>query len=757
MVRICFVNETSMYTLIRLILSIIKMVSIIEIMYIFRGQGQQSSCSVSAIEKFFVVNKDDPIALNYLQQISEDRATECLTTPWGSYLMKNCLENGDLMDFSSVSEYEKSMKDTRKSLWLLMKLKVFQLPTHFEVFGIFLCPQCKSMSTLGGIGTFQSPEDIKPKLCFHSLVASMVTDWRSTWSVSLSPRDEVFDVCLNQEQTCTTFITQSAGSPLLAGVIDEGNKVSILYCATARQEVPYCTSCVRRKCHHLKRLLASYSQPEAQVQGDEEMLEEDYDPKHDVEENNYGFEDHYLIPLPKHVHGFLYGFNFEPIYFPFSESSNQQEVWLDRKNGLVNIPDRLVPEYDAEYKCKHNLTFIKSDESLVRESQTVCLFNDLGERIMKTEVFARPSEGPCKCLHRVDGNPYLIWNLGHGRFIDYTLLLGYLHKWRVSGISMHALYKSIVDCAESCGVACSLTYADVHRGVCGFFINLKFNIQTAFSCPDHGSTPSWIVADGKALGPLKKRVKHLTELDVAKDDKSVLEQSTFYKDRIFLSSKKERGLVIKVLTGDITMTEFTLSNDIKSDNGVMIMDLVRFMNEKYPQEIPSPYLRFLKNISKNSSARSLVQVNEIEILEDLSEFCREELDVRVIENEVQLKRIVAALPALWPIIDDICFLEKSKFLPVLVSRIILRILKIRFETFAGAPKRSNSQYFSWTGPTGEHPTQCYPLMPLWRYPSKYRVSDQGWFTLCPTDKNKVEIYNVISWWMGSWVILLQSC
>ena len=254
-------------------------------------------------------------------------------------------------------------------------------------------------------------------------------------------------------------------------------------------------------------------------------------------------------------------------------------------------------------------------------------------------------------------------------------------------------------------------------------------MKASLSCPTHGTSPPWIVSDGKALGPLKKRVKHLSELDVAKDDQSVLKQSTHYHDRVFMSVKKERDLIVRLLTGDINMEAFLKVDDIKTDNGGMVVELVQFIKGKY-DEIPPPYGRFLKNVSKNSSARSFVQVNEMVVLDDLGKFCREELDLRILGNQDKIKSITASLPAIWPLLDDICSLEKSKFLPVLVSRIVLRILKIRFNTFIQAPTRPNSSYFSWSDPLGEHPTQCYPCLPLWRHPSRYTVSDQVDTDLC---------------------------
>ena len=412
-----------------------------------------------------------------------------------------------------------------------------------------------------------------------------------------------------------------------------------------------------------------------------------------------------MIKLPKHTRGFLYGYNFIPIEYPFSEARDQQRIWMERRTGKVELPDSLIPVFSQENKCKHDVLFNSCDDSLVIESQTVCIYNDVGERVFDKKVFARPTVGPCNCLHRVDGHPLLLWNLGKGRFVDYTLLLGYMHKWITSGISMHALYRSIVSCADSCGLSCSLTYSDLHRSVCGFFCNLVFDVSKAFTCPKHGTSPKFIVSDGKAMGPLKSRCKHLTELDVAKEDKSVLNQSTHHKSRIFLNIKKERSVVVKLLTNDISMEEFSLNREINTENGLMVMNLVGYLNDKYQDEIPAPYATFLSNISKNSSARSLVQVNNLDVLDYLYEYCGEALDLRIIQNEVKLKAVSKSFPALWPTLEAICSLEKCKFLPRQVSRIVLKILKIRQDTFEQATKRSNTEYYLWKNPILEHPTQ----------------------------------------------------
>ena len=527
----------------------------------------------------FVI-EDDKKSVNYFQQISENREVQYFTSPWGGCILRNCNDTGDILEVASISEYEKLRKESNTRLWLYLRLKVFKF-NGMQLYGVFVCNECESMSALEGLESSQDPEDIRPKLCLHSLVASMLTgDWRRIWNVSLSPSDQMFNVCCNQEDNFATFIPQSSETALLAGVMDK-KSISILYCTTSRQEHPFCTNCVRRKCHHYRKLVAFYATQGGEELGNEAQFEEEfgeYEPRHDVSEEDFGFEDHYMKAVPNHIRGHLYGYNFTEIRYPFSDSSEQQQIWLDKMKGSTNIPKCLVPVFDAENKCMHKVPFKCSNDSLVKESQNLCLFNDLGERFVQTEVFARPSDGPCSCLQRYDGHPLQIWNLGRGRFVDYTLLLGYLHKWRASGISMHALYRSIVDCAESCGVSCSLTYSDIHRSVCGFFTNLVFNIEKAFSCPTHGTSPSWIVSDGKSLGPLKRNVKHLSELDIAEEDDSVLSQSTHYQNRIFLSVKKERVEIVKLLTGDITMEEFTLTQDITTENGILVINLVGYIN-----------------------------------------------------------------------------------------------------------------------------------------------------------------------------------
>ena len=268
--------------------------------------------------------------------------------------------------------------------------------------------------------------------------------------------------------------------------------------------------------------------------------------------------------------------------------------------------------------------------------------------------------------------------------------------------------------------------------------NLDMDFEKAFSCPTHGNSPTWVVSDGKNVGPLQKRVDHLTELSMDQSDPKILQQSTKSKDRVFLNSKKERMIICQLLTGDLTMRDFCEISEITSSNGLLLIELVRYILEKHPEEIPSCYTNFLANVCKPTSVRGLLQVLTPKPLEFLEKFCKRELNLRIHSSQKQLQCIVSSLPAIWPDLDKICFLENTEFLPTPVSNILLRMLCIRYklwlyrdiylhlnfrsQMFTNRTIRSNTDYVMWPNPAEEHPTQCYPNLPIWRYPSNYKAS-----------------------------------
>ena len=69
------------------------------------------------------------------------------------------------------------------------------------------------------------------------------------------------------------------------------------------------------------------------------------------------------------------------------------------------------------------------------------------------------------------------------------------------------------------------------------------------------------------MGPLKKYVDHLSELNPHPDDETVLSQGSLFSARIFLAKQKERQLVCALVTDSISMQEFVNSADIATESG----------------------------------------------------------------------------------------------------------------------------------------------------------------------------------------------
>ena len=91
------------------------------------------------------------------------------------------------------------------------------------------------------------------------------------------------------------------------------------------------------------------------------------------------------------------------------------------------------------------------------------------------------------------------------------------------------------------------------------------------------------------------------------ENDNILEQGSFLKDRVFLSSQKERKKLQSLLSEKITGDEFLNSRDVTSENGILVKDLVRRLFTTY-DEISGSYVSFLSNISKACSVAGYVQV-----------------------------------------------------------------------------------------------------------------------------------------------------
>ena len=89
------------------------------------------------------------------------------------------------------------------------------------------------------------------------------------------------------------------------------------------------------------------------------------------------------------------------------------------------------------------------------------------------------------------------------------------------------------------------------------------------------------------------------------------------------------------------------------------------------------------------------------------------------EHKTKLQMVIKQLPVLWPMLENICNLERSSALPQEVTAIVLKLLAIREQTFRDAVLREEHVYYEYE--TQEPKTICDPNHPTIRHPKQYEV------------------------------------
>lgn len=726
------------------------------------------------MQSFDEMSASESSRVFYLQQLCDPNLGEnVFKSPWGQIVMKNCNTDGKLLEFSTIKSY----KESRKQLWLMLQLKVFRYRDF--AFPIFCCSECKEMKMIENLGLYADPCEISSFQCIHSKAAGfLVKNWEDIWTIDIGESDTAISILCNEDVKYFTFQKHSKNETFLAGVQVNEN-VFLLQTVTRRQKVPFspfCSECTRQSCLHW-RGYKSWEENGDEFVFDQHIIEferiENYqddiehDHEHQEEEENGTAQEQRQSPIsnsqnvdheidnqldddvndeaedtvveheeplhwrtipPVDVYQKLYGYNATDIIYPFQQDPDLQRGWLERMNGVYSFPSQFIPVWSASNLCKHGNVFDRDDKNISLHSENIIVYNGIGERLFNVEVFCRKSSAECQCIQQFDSHKHLLWHLGFGRFVDYTLLHQHLHRMRANGIGTYAEFKSIQDSLDSLGISSTLTYHDLHRAVCGFFRKLKFDEKIAFTCPTHGSTPRFLCADGKNLGPTKRKVKNLKELDNHDDDDEVLPQSTFFATRVFMNDIKERNLVVELLGGNMTMEAFCES-DIRSDNGRLVVDLVRAIDYTDAEEVPRPYKRFIENICKPTSVRGLLQVTSQEPLTYLKQFCDGSLNLKSLEHRDELNCVMKQLPVVWPMLERICNFEKSAVLPSQVSNIVLKLLAVRESTFLNAAVRDANSYYDYEA-TEEPKTMCFPNNPTVKHPKKYTVNNVNDKDLC---------------------------
>lgn len=586
------------------------------------------------------------------------------------------------------------------------------------------------MESVPGMRLDQEKDEIQGLQCVHSKAAeTFYPNWDEHWTVNdLEDTDLSYRVFCNQDIRVQTFLDECK---FLSAIQTDG-QVTLLFTVGNKQKFPLCNkiNCSKQtKCICFKQY--------------KKLLEESE--QNDDDSNYYwdrrsrqkpGMIDHFLESIPLDDHHRKHGYNFTKLEYPIKRCPEIQGKFLDRLDGVFNLPESIKPDYDDKAVCMHGDGYSPHDEKLIMMSPNLTVYTETSDRIFPIPTYGRPTVGQCKCVLQADTHHLLLWNMGSGKLIDYLFLHSHFHKMVSSGIAMNATFNSRKTVLSDIGVKSSLSYSTFLRACTGYAKMIQFRKED-FLCPSCGDSPNYIVCDGKTDGPTKRAVEHLQELDQAEDDPSVLCQGSLFQDRVFLFENKERKLVCKLLTDMVSYDDFLESEDITTDNGRMIVTLVERISQSWPdEELPKPYKQFLGNISKYSSVAGFMQVLSAQPLEFLDEFCQQSLDLRSAENSEKQRQVAAELPALWPNIISILNLEKSDYLPGDVSVIISKLIFIRRNTFLTAAVRSDDDYVKWEDSEQEHSTMFYPNWPIWRYPKKYEVRNVTDCDFCEKGFNK---------------------
>ena len=138
---------------------------------------------------------------------------------------------------------------------------------------------------------------------------------------------------------------------------------------------------------------------------------------------------------------YRYGHNSETILYPIQDDPHLQTSWLQRVQGIYSFPDKIIPVFDPDLKCKeHQNGYNPDNGKLIEQSANMIVYLENSDVLYETKTFARPTIGRCRCRQQPSGHSKLLWNLGSGKMVDYLMLHKFMHDWR-SGFSMYSLFQ----------------------------------------------------------------------------------------------------------------------------------------------------------------------------------------------------------------------------------------------------------------------------------------------------------------------------
>ena len=186
------------------------------IQYFVAIHGRQTT--MANVEDVFKVSIEQEMCdVSYYHHIAHHRSELIHKVPWGGAIIRNSSPSGELLNFRIARDFEIFHKETNMELWLLLSLKVFR--HDGSLYGVYCCSQCNSMAGTEQLSIDQDPQNILPRLCMHSRVASTILDdWRNIWDVEISDDDRVARIICNEEIKLHTFLEQRVDQVLLGAV-----------------------------------------------------------------------------------------------------------------------------------------------------------------------------------------------------------------------------------------------------------------------------------------------------------------------------------------------------------------------------------------------------------------------------------------------------------------------------------------------------------------------------------------------------------
>ena len=449
--------------------------------------------------------------------------------PWAKILVANCDAKG-LVSYKNMAKYLKK----RNPLFAVLSLLVFK--ENQEYFPVMQCNICASMQGLESLSMNQSQQNLNQQKCLHSLIGDSILeahpeDWKAIWPVpydDIEDNDEAFSVACNQDIEHVTLIDEKR---LVAAVFNKTKqKVSILATLTNRSRVPICFTCASRPCPCYKLYKSKVAE--------ENEGNNAYIPYADRRRNRGRVSQHYeeFMPFP------YLGFNRTSFLYPLHRNEEFHQNFIQHLNGELQMPEAFLPTYDPQLSCAHGSQFDPDDNKLVKKYDEVVLFYESSETKRPIKMFGRPTIDECKCLVLPDTHKYCFQNLGGGMLMSYSYCLSLFNSF-CNGVPSNSSYLTRSDNFSAIGTKTLLTQQMLNKGVRGFCTNLQFHKED-WTCDDcGGDTPDYIVFDGKCVGPTVSATNHLQEFDKNPLDTSPLRQGSHYKDRVFLTQKKERTLL----------------------------------------------------------------------------------------------------------------------------------------------------------------------------------------------------------------------